>query len=1672
MKGRDRGLFPTVGFRGRTVSFLSHLDRHPTEPASLHVPNRRRILWTPVVATVLMLSCVRTDDPTGLGEARDLFLPIQPALIPSPADASARPVDRIRIWATRVSDGVTIGENEIDVDPNAEEWPVELTVSAPPDPGIDVRLWVLLLATVEGPEEVQFSGIAGPLNVSAGALVDSLDVPVLRGPFANHYVTSVTAEIWPETLAEGASAPLSAVVETTDSTSATVFWTALDSAIVSVQDTIVTGEAPGVGRVVASVGSLADTVAITVTPSPAEVVVTPASVTLDAPGLQTQLTAVVLDARGDTLPSDVVWTSSNTAVATSLGDGVFEGVAVGTASAIATSASAPGVSGSASLTVLEGTIPGTDVELTKTVSQPQPLADEVVTFTVAVTNLGGEDAGNVVVFDTIPTAPFTNIQHAVSVGSLDGDTLWTIPSLAVGDTATWTTTATVLAGAAGTSATNTALVQTVAANDTTPANDAASVVMNFPVSAIPVVQITSPADSSVFDPGVLVNFQATATDAEDGEITGDIVWVSSVDDTLAVGGSFERDNLSTGVHVITASATDSDGGVGAQVITITVALITTPPTLDVPFGGQASLPITLSEPARPGGVTLEVTSLDPGVVSPTTSTVFIAGGALSANATLDGVQPGTTEVTVSHPQFGASVTNVSVTAALNIVQNSLNVPETFPQTMDIRLESAGSPTAAPAGGIPVTLESRTASCVQVPSSVEIEAGLISVPVTASVGPSPSDIPCSSVVVATSAGIATDSITVTIQPAPGFSAASYLDLGAGLQDSAPIVYLGTGTHGGVTVRVESADPSSVLLGLNAGDAGTAFIESFVPNGTTFVNFFAMAVEGASGPVAITTSAPGFNSSVDTITVVQPAIEITSVLTATTAFAAEDLFVARIGTANAGNNFLSRVQAVRPGGDSVDITITSSDPAVGELRTATDSAATVVVRMPPGQGSTGSIATGGVAFFALQEGSTTLNASSPGFGQPETATRDIVVTTPGINPSGADVGSGLMVSAPWAVLGASTHGGRTVTISSRDPALALVSPDENTAGTASIDVAVADGQTIARYWVHGLEGVTGSTMLDVTAPGFAPDSAVVNVVEPTLDVASLLQTTTTFSPEDPFRVRIGRPNAQLTSLIAVQPVRAEGDTVVITLTSSDQAVADLLTLTDSSAPITLRLAPGESVTPASVATGGAALTQVGPGTVTISARAPGFVAVNNTDFGVTVTAPSLSHFDRRVGAGLQQENIWAQLSASDHPGVTVRIESLNPAVALIAPNDSTPGTAFIDVPVASGQTRANYVLQGVEGQAGDVPIVASAAGVVPDTVIVTVEPAAFDIIGLSTLQNTFSIDDPFQIRVGVPFSGGSSIQIQQSVRAGADTVRFTVSNSIASVAQLETESTAGQNVVVDIPPGEGRSGVSLATGGVGFDALGIGTTNVTASATGFTATDNGNIAVTVDAPAITVANQRVGAGLQLGLLSAFLQSTNHGGVTVTLTSSNPSVFLVSPNDSTPGTASIDIVVPDGQNRAYYYLQGVEGADASATLTATAAGFTNGVGTMTVVPPAVELASILASYAAGSTDDIAWAQVGVPNGNDTGLQQVQGIRAGSPGVTVTVQSSNAAAAQLLIDGSGGSSVQLTLGPGEFRTPTSIGTGGLTIDPLAAGTTVISASIPGFTPMVSASQTVTITP
>jgi hypothetical protein len=288
------------------------------------------------------------------------------------------------------------------------------------------------------------------------------------------------------------------------------------------------------------------------------------------------------------------------------------------------------------------------------------------------------------------------------------------------------------------------------------------------------------------------------------------------------------------------------------------------------------------------------------------------------------------------------------------------------------------------------------------------------------------------------------------------------------------------------------------------------------------------------------------------------------------------------------------------------------------------------------------------------------------------------------------------------------------------------------------------------------------------------------------------------------------------------------------------------------------PGFSFTPTSLDTGGIEFDPLAVGTTLVSATLPGFIATTAASVNVTVEPTGISMFGlgsgASVGAGLQTNSpagagLFARLEGSEHGGVTIRIRSTHPGLALVSPDATTPGTSFFDVFVPNGSTDVSYYVQGVENAIGAVTITAHQVG---DVVIFgfgtqgnleVVEPG-LQIVGLETSIGAIDPSDPFTVQVGLPDVHGNFLTRIQEVRAGL-TLVANVTNSNAAIAQLVTLSGGAQARSVQIAAVQSTSPHSVAEGGIELDALetGDGDTLVEATIPGFLTTLAGRVTVTV-------------------------------------------------------------------------------------------------------------------------------------------------------------------------------------------------------------------------------------
>ena len=128
-----------------------------------------------------------------------------------------------------------------------------------------------------------------------------------------------------------------------------------------------------------------------------------------------------------------------------------------------------------------------------------------------------------------------------------------------------------------------------------------AVISTPPANQPPSVEITLPMDGATFTAGQSITFTGSATDPEDGNLTGNLIWTSDLSGQIGAGGSFSLTTLGVGTHTITASVTDAAGQTGSDLISITVSEVQTQMIgvssinyqTEIAKGGRTNLNITI-----------------------------------------------------------------------------------------------------------------------------------------------------------------------------------------------------------------------------------------------------------------------------------------------------------------------------------------------------------------------------------------------------------------------------------------------------------------------------------------------------------------------------------------------------------------------------------------------------------------------------------------------------------------------------------------------------------------------------------------------------------------------------------------------------------------------------------------------------------------------------------------------------------------------------------------------------------------------------------------------------------------------------------------------------------------------------------------------------------------------
>jgi hypothetical protein len=457
-------------------------------------------------------------------------------------------------------------------------------------------------------------------------------------------------------------------------------------------------------------------------------------------------------------------------------------------------------------------------------------------------------------------------------------------------------------------------------------------------------------------------------------------------------------------------------------------------------------------------------------------------------------------------------------------------------------------------------------------------------------------------------------------------AGTLTVGAGLQEQMSFVSLSApAPAGGIKVTIRSSDGTKVKVSPNATTAGVDSLDVTVGAGASGFGYYVQGMENGLGTTTVLLSAPGYTGSSQTVNVVQPGVILSGGFNFAT-FQRSGV-TAFVGTPT-GNTV--NAQAVRAGAPGpLSLTITSGNPSVVGLLSQADTSAgsaTATIQIPSGQFGTTTSTTSPQYFqlIGLATGSSTISASIPGYVSTPLATQTAIVTTPNINSFGvATVGAGLQLSRSHG-LGTQFHGGRTVTITSADPTKLLLAPNDSTPGAASITVNVADRQTTIPYYTQGVEGQVGRVNVTLSAPGFTSLVVSDSVAQPAVEISSFTASSAV-GTDRVFTVRVGVPNSPTapTGFSQIQAVRWNAATptpltVNAVLTPSAVGVATLVNQGGTGLNLNVAIAPKQTQSATSVATGGIAWRPLASGTATIAVTSTGFLAIPTTSTR-TVTVP---------------------------------------------------------------------------------------------------------------------------------------------------------------------------------------------------------------------------------------------------------------------------------------------------------------------------------------------------------------------------------------------------------------------------------------------------------------------
>lgn len=817
---------------------------------------------------------------------------------------------------------------------------------------------------------------------------------------------------------------------------------------------------------------------------------------------------------------------------------------------------------------------------------------------------------------------------------------------------------------------------------------------------------------------------------------------------------------------------------------------------------------------------------------------------------------------------------------------------------------------------------------------------------------------------------------------------------------------------------------------------------------------------------------------TVSIVAPSVQIVNLDTSRATLSADEPFNVEIGIPRPTLTSLADTQDAGGGGGGEVIKVCAinppTPPKVGTIVGAgLDDCKYVTVP----EGKTRSL-DGDLKFDALSAGTVTICAEAPGYQPIDNSCRDVVVSAVVVDISGPDkVGAGLqqqynlVTSSP---MPADTD--FTVQVDTDSSDLCYVAATAASNGSGQITVRIPARRSRAPFYVQGLENVMGLCQLHLKPPvgntTVAEGLGEIEIVQSGLQITALDTSLTSQSPNDDFYVVTGVPSMSLRAVSNEQAVRHGASQLPVSVCSSRPLVGQIVGADSTSCKV-VYVQPEHSRT----AAGALYFDPIGndptTDTTTVTAAAAGYISTDaaSKDVKVANVILKISGADK-LGSGLQDQfSLVTNAALASDTDFTVEVKPASTGVCQVANNATSAGSGSIIVRILANRSRATFYVQGLDNVMGDCELrlkpPTGSTGITEGTGEIEIVQSGLRIINLDTSRSSQSLNDDFNVEVGVPSAGLRSLANVQARRHGGTAINVTVCSSRQLVGEIVGDDAYGCKVAY-VSQEQSRT----PDGALSFDAIGndpaTDTTTVDASAPSFISTDAASKDVTVTAVSTNInGSDSLGSSLEDDY-TLVLSSAPATDIYFTVSSTTPDVCKVSLNEAeTPSISINNVPIPHSRTRATFYVHAMDNVMGTCSLTATttALGFSPGSRDIDVVMPALSILGLQSNLTTTSSNDAFTVQTGVPSQSLRTLSKVQERRYGA-NLTVTACSSNPDVGKIV-----SSTGTAACGDAVVQQNTSeTATNALAFDPNVAGTTTVTATAPGFIPIDASSKDVDV--